>query len=98
MRVYGMKSPGQFTVEKIPGTNRSLIRLFQNIKPCYDEDFDGFVYDEYHVEVETWDGIDQNVRDNYDVFLSAAKAAEAPPETERLRADTDFLLIMGGWQ
>ena len=71
MKVKGMVDPGSFTVEQIPGTNRSLVRLFQNAAPCHDEDFDGFEYDEYHVEVDTWDGLVQNVQDNYDVYLEA---------------------------
>lgn len=69
MKVQGSINPGRFSVEPVPGTNRSLVRLFQNVTPCQRDDFDGFEYDEYHVEVETWDGVAQNVQDNYDVFL-----------------------------
>lgn len=69
MKVQGMIDPGRFTVELVPGTNRSLVRLYQNVTPCQTEDFTGFEYDEYHVEVETWDGVAQNVEDNYDEFL-----------------------------
>lgn len=69
MKVQGMVDPGNFTVERIPGTNRSLVRLFQNVTPCTEENFEGFQYDEYHVEVETWDGVFQNVLENYDEFL-----------------------------
>lgn len=69
MKVQGMKDPGTFTVENIPGTKKSLVRLFQNVTPVETEDFTGYEYDEYHVEVETWDGVAQNVRDNYDEFL-----------------------------
>lgn len=69
MKVQGMVNPGSFTVEKIPGTNKSLVRLFQNVTPCQTEEFEGYEYDEYHVEVETWDGIAANVSANYDEFL-----------------------------
>ena len=69
MKVQGMVNPGSFTVEQIPGTKRSLVRLFQNVTPVETEEFTGFEYDEYHVEVETWDGIVKNVQDNYDEFL-----------------------------
>lgn len=57
MKVQGMVDPGSFTVERIPGSGRSLVRLFQNVTPVQTEDFTGYEYDEYHVEVETWDGI-----------------------------------------
>ncbi len=77
MKVQGMAAPGQFTVERIPGTNRSLVRLYQNVTPVKNEDFEGFGYDEYHVEVETWDGVAQNVADNYDVFLKKGQDREA---------------------
>ena len=76
MRVQGMVDPGKFTVEQIPGTNRSLVRLFQNVVPVKKENFTGFEYDEYHVEVETWDGVAGNVRDNYDIFLKQGKDNE----------------------
>lgn len=69
MKVQGMVDPGSFTVERIPGSGRSLVRLFQNVTPVQTEDFTGYEYDEYHVEVETWDGIAANVRENYDIFL-----------------------------
>lgn len=69
MKVQGMVNPGSFTVEQIPGTNRSLVRLFQNVETVETDEFNGFEYDEYHVEVETWDGLAANVRDNYDEFL-----------------------------
>lgn len=69
MRVQGMTHPGAFSTEPVPGTNRTLIRLFQNVEEFHDDIFDGYQYDEYHVEVETWDGVAQNVRDNYEVFL-----------------------------
>lgn len=69
MKVQGMVNPGKFTVERIPGTNRSLVRLYQNVTAVETEDFTGFEYDEYRVEVETWDGVAQNVSDNYDEFL-----------------------------
>lgn len=69
MKAKGMIDPGRFTVERIPGTNQSLVRLFQNVEPCQEEGFGGFEYDEYHVKVETWDGVAQNVQENYDEFL-----------------------------
>ena len=76
MKVQGMVNPGSFTVEQIPGTKRSLVRLFQNVTPVETEEFTGFEYDEYHVEVETWDGIVKNVQDNYDEFLQKGKDNE----------------------
>ena len=61
MKVQGMVNPGSFTVEEIPGTKRSLVRLYQNVEACKiakdaedKEGLDGFQYDEYCVEVESW--------------------------------------------
>lgn len=34
MKVQGMVNPGSFTVEEIPGTKRSLVRLYQNVEAC----------------------------------------------------------------
>ena len=50
MKVQGMVDPGSFTVERIPGSGRSLVRLFQNVTPVQTEDFTGYEYDEYHVD------------------------------------------------
>lgn len=84
MKVQGMVDPGKFTVEQIPGTNRSLVRLFQNVKAVETEEFTGYEYDEYHVEVETWDGIAQNVRDNYEEFLKKGMDNEIDLSNEAL--------------
>ena len=69
MKVQGMVNPGSFSVEQIPGTNKSLVRLYQNVEAFQDEKFNGFQYDEYHVQVETWPGLAASVQANYDVFL-----------------------------
>ena len=84
MRVQGMADPGKFTVERIPGTDRSLVRLFQNVTPVQKEDFEGFEYDEYHVEVQTWDGVAANVRDNYEEFLRKGKDNEVDRSNDAL--------------
>lgn len=104
MKVQGMVNPGSFTVEQIPGTKRSLVRLFQNVTPVETEEFTGFEYDEYHVEVETWDGIVKNVRDNYDEFLKKGMDNEidrsnsalyrAQVDTDAMNVDQEFRLTL----
>jgi len=96
MKVQGMVNPGQFTVEQIPGTNRSLVRLFQNVTPVKEENFEGFEYDEFHVEVEAWDGVAQNVMENYDEFLKKGMDNEEDRSNEalfRTAQDTDAMLV-----
>lgn len=104
MKVQGMVNPGSFTVEQIPGTKRSLVRLFQNVTPVETEEFTGFEYDEYHVEVETWDSIVKNVQDNYDEFLQKGKDNEvdrsnsalyqAQVDTDAMNVDQEFRLTL----
>lgn len=104
MKVQGMVDPGKFAVEQIPGTNRSLVRLFQNVKPAETEEFTGYEYDEYHVEVETWDGIVQNVQDNYETFLRKGMDNEidrsnralysAQVDTDAMNVDQEFRLTL----
>ena len=104
MKVQGMVNPGSFTVEQIPGTKRSLVRLFQNVTPVETEEFTGFEYDEYHVEVETWDGIVKNVQDNYDEFLQKGKdngidrsnsaLYRAQVDTDAMNVDQEFRLTL----
>ena len=104
MKVQGMVDPGKFAVEQIPGTNRSLVRLFQNVKAVETEEFTGYEYDEYHVEVETWDGIAANVRENYDIFLRKGMDNEidrsnpalysAQVDTDAMNVDQEFRLTL----
>lgn len=91
MKVQGMTNPGSFTVERIPGTNKSLVRLFQNVTPCQTDGFSGYEYDEYHVEVETWDGVAQNVLDNYNVFLRQGMDNEVDRSNAALREGLDAI-------
>ncbi len=96
MKVQGMVDPGRFTVERIPGTGKSLVRLFQNVTPIKEENFEGFEYDEFHVEVETWDGVAQNVMDNYDEFLKKGMDNEVDRSNAalfRTAQDTDAMLV-----
>jgi hypothetical protein len=104
MKVQGMVNPGSFTVEQIPGTKRSLVRLFQNVTPVETEEFTGFEYDEYHVEVETWDGVAANVQANYDEFLKKGMDNEidrsnsalyrAQVDTDAMNVDQEFRLTL----
>lgn len=104
MKVQGMVDPGSFTVEQIPGTKRSLVRLFQNVTPVQTEDFTGYEYDEYHVEVETWDGVAANVQANYDEFLkkgmdnevdrSNSALYQAQVGTDAMNVDQEFRLTL----
>ena len=104
MKVQGMVDPGSFTVERIPGSGRSLVRLFQNVTPVQTEDFTGYEYDECHVEVETWDGIAANVRENYDIFLRKGMDNEidrsnpalysAQVDTDAMNVDQEFRLTL----
>lgn len=104
MKVQGMVDPGSFTVERIPGSGRSLVRLFQNVTPVQTEDFTGYEYDEHHVEVETWDGIAANVRENYDIFLRKGMDNEidrsnpalysAQVDTDAMNVDQEFRLTL----
>ena len=104
MKVQGMVDPGSFTVERIPGSGRSLVRLFQNVTPVQTEDFTGYEYDEYHVEVEAWDGIAANVRENYETFLRKGMDNEidrsnralysAQVDTDAMNVDQEFRLTL----
>jgi len=104
MKVQGMTDPGRFAVEEIPGTGRSLVRLFQNAAPVHTEDFEGFEYDEYHVEVQTWPGLAKSVQDNYDEFLkkgmdnevdrSNAALFQAQTDTDAMVVDQEFRITM----
>ena len=60
--------------------------------------------DEYHVEVETWDGIVANVRENYETFLRKGMDNEidrsnralysAQVDTDAMNVDQEFRLTL----
>ena len=103
MKVQGMVNPGSFTVEEIPGTKRSLVRLYQNVEACKiakdaedKEGLDGFQYDEYCVEVESWPGLAASVRENYDTYLAKGKDNEvdrSQKNTDSIVQDTDAMSV-----
>ena len=110
MKVQGMVNPDSFTVEEIPGTKRSLVRLYQNVEACKiakdsedKEGLDGFQYDEYCVEVESWPGLAASVRENYDTYLAKGKDNEvdrsndalfrAQKNTDSIVQDTDAMSV-----
>lgn len=59
---------------------------------------------EYHVEVETWDGIAANVRENYETFLRKGMDNEidrsnralysAQVDTDAMNVDQEFRLTL----
>ena len=63
-----------------------------------------FSVNEYHVEVETWDGIAANVRENYDIFLRKGMDNEidrsnpalysAQVDTDAMNVDQEFRLTL----
>lgn len=106
----GLDLDGAATVEEIPGTKRSLVRLYQNVEACKiakdaedKEGLDGFQYDEYCVEVESWPGLAASVRENYDTYLAKGKDNEidrsndalfrAQKNTDSIVQDTDAMSV-----
>ena len=94
MKVYGATNPNKFSVEIMPNKNGwCLCRFYENAR----QTDNGWEYDEYHLEqFGVKQSLETDISNNYDVYLSAAKAAEAPTEAQRLRADIDFIMIMEG--
>lgn len=96
MKVQWMVDPGSLRLNVFRGTTAVLVRLYQNVTPVEKEDFTGFEYDEYRVEVETWDGVAQNVQDNYDEFLKRGIENEVDKSNDalfRASQDTDAMLV-----
>ena len=89
MKVQGMVDPGSFTVERIPGSGRSLVRLFQNVTPVQTEDFTGYEYDEYHVEVETGTASRQRAGELRDVPEKGSRQRDRPQQSALYSAQVD---------
>ena len=78
--------------------------LGQRSKDAEDkEGLDGFQYDEYCVEVESWPGLAASVRENYDTYLAKGKDNEvdrsnyalfrAQKNTDSIVQDTDAMSV-----
>ncbi len=88
MRVRGSVAPSNaFTVEEQPNKpGFCLIRFFENVQPCEEErphgkPFTGWEYDEYHLEVADYAGLEDDVLNNFDGLLAQAKLQEAEGKT-----------------
>ena len=81
MKVHGMVDPGSFTVEQIPGTNRSLVRLFQNVEPYHEENLKK--------------GMDNEVdRSNEALFQAQQKTDIAVQDMDGMSVDHEYRLTL----
>lgn len=87
MKVRGsVAPPNAFTLEEQPNKpGYCLIRFFENVQPYQEEQHgrtvNGFEYDEYHLEVADYDGLADDVLNNFDGLLTQAKLQEAQNKT-----------------
>ena len=87
MKVRGDLAPSStFALEeqpKKPGI--FLVRFYENVLPFSEEreghSASGFEYDEYHLELSGYDGLTDDIRNNYDGYLAQAKLLEAETKT-----------------
>ena len=87
MRVRGDNAPSNaFSLEEQPNNpGVALVRFYENAEP-FEEKRDeltisGWVYDEYHLELDMYDGLSEDILGNYDGYLAQAKLAEAEGRT-----------------
>lgn len=87
MRVRGDNAPSNaFSLEEQPNKpGVALVRFYENAKP-FEEKRDeltisGWVYDEYHLELNMYDGLSEDILGNYAGYLAQAKLHEAEGKT-----------------
>ena len=83
MRVRGDNAPSNaFSLEEQPNKpGVALVRFYENAEP-FEEKRDeltisGWVYDEYHLELNMYDGLSEDILGNYAGYLAQAKLHEA---------------------
>ncbi len=87
MRVRGDLQPSAaFTLEEQPNApGRVLVRFYENAAPFTEKREDvtssGWEYDEYHLELDGYDGLHDDIINNYDGYLVQAKLQEAEKNT-----------------
>lgn len=101
MRRRGSVAPaGAFTVNQL-WNGLVEIRFYENVQMVTKELDDGtqiteWEYNEIIIRRPYFDGIEEAIEANYDVWLAQAKAEEEamnPEDAHQLRADVDFLQI-----
>lgn len=96
MKVHGDNKPATFTVEKQPKhPGYCLVRFYENAEPFEQEGYSGWKYDEYHLELADRPDLAEYVQNHYNELLQKAKGG--PSEVERLRADLDYIMLLGGF-
>ena len=95
MKVHGDNKPATFTVEKQPKhPGYCLVRFYENAEPYESEYYTGWQYDEYRLEMGYRPDLTEYAQNHYNELLQEAKGG--PSEMERLRADLDYVILMGG--
>lgn len=96
MIVYGDNKPTTFTVEKQPKhLGYCLVRFYESAEPYVEDDYTVWKYDEYHLEMQERPNIREYIQNHYNELLQEAKGG--PSEMERLRANLDYVMLMGGY-
>ena len=96
MKVYGDNKPTTFTVEKQPKhPGYVFIRFYENAQPYESDTYTGWEYDEYHLELPDRSDMDTYIANHYHELLQEAKGG--PSATEQLRADLDYIMLLGGF-
>lgn len=96
MKVHGDLKPGTFFVEKQPKRpGYCLVRFYENSAPYEAEGYTGWQYDEYHLELPDRSDMDAYISNHYHELLQEAKGG--PSATEQLRADLDYIMLLGGF-
>ncbi|MCM1232183.1 MAG: hypothetical protein NC489_18835 [Ruminococcus flavefaciens] len=115
MRVRGSVSPSTaFSIEQQPNKpGYILVRFYENVQPYREERDDGiltgFEYDEYTLELMATATIEDDIFNQYSMYLEQAKLQELnrqeydpvqnkqqQEQAEQARADIDFIAAMTG--
>lgn len=87
MRVRGDFAPSNaFTLEEQPNKpGIALARFYENAQPFEEKreelTVSGWEYDEYHLELEMYDGLSEDILANFNGYLTQAKLNEAEGKT-----------------
>ena len=87
MRVRGDLQPSNaFSLEEQPkNPGYVLVRFYENVEPFEQVDgeltISGYEYDEYQMELADYDGLFDDILNNFDGYLAQAKLQEAEGKT-----------------
>lgn len=96
MKVQGDLNPGLYSYHEQPrDRSKVLVRFYENVHEIQEENYSGYEYDEYYLEIDNRENIGDYIKNHF--MELKAEAKNEGSLLEKLRADLDYVMLVGGY-